>query len=645
MIPPLSEKGTKFAWIFKQNQSPMIHWGFRVLMFGVLLALLLVWGIDSVSVTTFQTYVVGLKPSKTHSDSQVAISHQDLSFTNYASSPTQPPLPILHDPMSLKGLPSKWNKSKSDSMQSYPFGLPMPQQNLGQPHVSISPEVAPEQENLPKIGSVSNENVGEVRVKMESLEWVSAKFEANYTTHLMADWLAPGGEPCKDSKSVNISVPELDTKKNIILSAGEIHEFVFQAVDDQGSFRCSGGDYFETDISGESWKSRPPIKDFGNGTYSFSLQVHQDFAGDYNFTIILLFRLFEGLKISTEKHAFDKVLRVIPIKFKRTSAQLPMIKECKKGDFVKDVWSGRWTRHAKNGSCEISDDGRFRCQEPNFPCQHPWCDGSLGLLESNGWVYSTQCSFKIFNSDEAWNCLSGRWIFWWGDSNHCDTIRNILNFVLGIGNVPVVPRIYDSNVTNPKNPSQVVRFTSIFNGHWNSSSNYQGLNSLSNADYRKLLKGYFSGNVVPDTIIMNSGLHDGIYWPNLRRFVGGADFTAKFWKEVFDSMRERGVVPPVVIYRTTITTGGYARRLAFNPSKMEAFNGVVLDKLRQYGVVEKVIDDFDLTYPWHYDNRCNDGVHYGRAPAKMKWRDGQIGHQYFVDLMLCHVLFNALCSR
>ena len=105
------------------------------------------------------------------------------------------------------------------------------------------------------------------------------------------------------------------------------------------------------------------------------------------------------------------------------------------------------------------------------------------------------------------------------------------------------------------------------------------------------------------------------------------------------------MTPPEVIYRTTVTTGGYARRLAFNPNKMEAFNGVVLDKLRAHGLVDRVIDDFDMTYPWHYDNRCNDGVHYGRAPAKLKWRDGQIGHQYFVDLMLGHVLLNALCTR
>ncbi|PWA40192.1 hypothetical protein CTI12_AA565130 [Artemisia annua] len=73
---------------------------------------------------------------------------------------------------------------------------------------------------------------------------------------------------------------------------------------------------------------------------------------------------------------------------------------------------------------------------------------------------------------------------------------------------------------------------------------------------------------------------------------------------------------------------------------MEAFNGVFVDKLKQFGVIDYIVDHFDMTYPWHYDNRCNDGVHYGRFPAKARWRDDQIGHQYFVDLMLCHVLLN-----
>ncbi|XP_019180524.1 PREDICTED: uncharacterized protein LOC109175663 [Ipomoea nil] len=475
--------------------------------------------------------------------------------------------------------------------------------------------------------------------------WVLAELEDNYSSKLLEGWLTPGGEPCKDSRSVGIRVPGLDDREGLELSTGDIHEFVFQAVDEKGQAHCLGGDYFEIDLSGEKWKSRPPTKDLGNGTYRFHLQVHPDFHGDYNVTIILLFQHYEGMRFSPQRFAFDRVLRVFPVKFTKSRAELPEISQCVRSDLARNVWSGRWTRHAKNDTCLVDNGGRFICQDPSFPCQKPWCHGAMGGLESNGWVYSAHCSFKMFSSEEAWNCLNKKWIFWWGDSNHCDTIRNILHFILDFHDIPDVPRRFDANITNPKDPSQTVRLTSIFNGHPNETGNYHGLYSLANAEYREFLKGYFSGNVVPDTIIMNSGLHDGVYWPSIRAFIKGADYTAAFWSEVIQAVKQRHKVPPKLLYRTTVTTGGYARTLAYNPQKMEAFNGVVLDKLRAYAALDMVIDDFDMTYPWHYDNRCNDGVHYGRAPAKLVWRDGQIGHQYFVDLMLGHVLLNALCSR
>ncbi|KAH1091404.1 hypothetical protein J1N35_018661 [Gossypium stocksii] len=484
-----------------------------------------------------------------------------------------------------------------------------------------------------------------LETKKSSLNWVSAELEDNFTANLLSRWLAEGGEPCKDSKTVEIKIPGLDKDDLVELSAGEIHSFMFQAVDESGNGRCLGGDYFEFDLSGDSWKSRPLVKDFGNGTYSVSLQVHPDFAGDYNLTVILLFRHFQGLKFSPARFAYDKQLRHIKIRFFRTKTQLPELQICQKSDFNRDVWSGRWTRHGKNDGCGISNDGRYRCLAPDFPCRNPWCNGSLGVLESNGWVYSSHCSFRLFTVDSGWDCLKNRWIFFWGDSNHVDTIRNMLNFVLGLPEIKSVPRRFDMNFSNPKDRSQTVRITSIFNGHWNGTQNYLGLDSLKDEGFRNLLKKYFSEDTVPDTIIMNSGLHDGVHWSNIRAFSRGAEYAASFWKDIMESVRRRGLVVPQIIFRSTIATGGYARLLAFNPNKMEAFNGVFLEKLRRAGLVSSVIDNFDLTFSWHFDNRCNDGVHYGRAPLKMKWRDGEIGHQYFVDLMLCHVLLNVLCAR
>ncbi|TKY54049.1 hypothetical protein E2542_SST18455 [Spatholobus suberectus] len=475
--------------------------------------------------------------------------------------------------------------------------------------------------------------------------WVSSELEPNFTSNLIVRWSARGGEPCKDSKTVEIAIPGLNGGEVIELSAGEVHEFGFQALDDSGKPHCLGGDYFEADLSGESWKSRPLVKDFSNGSYSISLQVHPDFDGVYNLTIILLYRHFEGLKFTPWRFSYDRILRNVAIRFYKSSVQLPELQACKASDFGRDVWSGRWTRHGKNDDCPIGNDGRYRCLVPDFPCNAPWCDGSLGILESNGWVYSTHCSFKLYSAESAWNCLKNRWIFFWGDSNHVDTIRNILNFVLDLPEIHSVPRRFDMNFSNPKDPSQTVRITSIFNGHWNETQNYLGLDSLRDEGFQNLLRKYFSEDTIPDTLIMNSGLHDGVHWRNVRAFSVGADYAASFWGDVMKTVKQRGLAWPRVFYRTTVATGGYARTLAFNPNKMEVFNGVLLEKLKQAGVVSGVIDNFDMTFPWHFDNRCNDGVHYGRAPAKMKWRDGQIGHQYFVDLMLAHVLLNALCAR
>ncbi|KAF7837231.1 uncharacterized protein G2W53_005713 [Senna tora] len=483
--------------------------------------------------------------------------------------------------------------------------------------------------------------------KGHRLSWISSELEPNLTSNLLARWsVRGGGEPCIDSKTVEIAIPGLDNGEVIGLSAGDVHEFRFQALDDSAKFRCSGGDFFETDLSGESWKSRPLVKDFNNGSYSISLQVHPDFHGVYNLTITLLYRHFEGLKFTPWRFAYDRVLRNFVIRFYKSSSALPELETCKASDFTRDVWNGRWTRHGKNDDCKIGNDGRYRCLAPDFPCKPPWCYGSLGNLESNGWVYSSHCSFKLFSADSAWNCLKNRWIFFWGDSNHVDTIRNILNFILDLPRIRSVPRRFDMNFSNPKDPSQTVRITSIFNGHWNETQNYLGLDSLRDEGFQNLLKKYFSEATVPDTMIMNSGLHDGVHWRNLRAFSGGAEYAASFWADVMKSVRQRGLVWPKVFYRATIATGGYARSLAFNPNKMEVYNHVLLEKLKQAGVVSGgVIDNFDMTFPWHFDNRCNDGVHYGRAPAKMKWRDGQIGHQYFVDLMLAQVLLNAICAE
>ncbi|CAH2042671.1 unnamed protein product, partial [Thlaspi arvense] len=581
-------------WVFRSN--PMVQRGFKALTLSFFLGILIVWGIDGWSFNSFHKEFVLLKFTNTRNRTQaqfthrnqgnfspyIALVHPNLSFhENFTHNPenltqTQKNSSeiLTHNPENL----TQTQKNSSQLPNRNPENLTQTQKKSSQIPI-IPANVTSFSKSFPTHSSV---NLTEPpTLAKASPEWISSELEPNYTSKLLADWLAPGGSPCRDSKTVEISVPKLDGLDRVQLSTGDIHEFVFQALDESGKPRCSGGDYFETDLSGVAWKSRPPVKDWGNGTYSLSLQIHQDFAGDYNLT----------------RFAFDKELRKFPIKFFKSKTLLPEMAACKKSDFRRDVWTGRWTRHGENPSCSIDREGRFRCFAPAYPCKTPWCYGPLGSLESNGWTYSTHCSFKLFSGEEAWKCLNGRWFFFWGDSNHCDTIRNILNFILDLRDIKTVPRIFDMNITNPKNPSQVFRITSIFNGHQNETGNYQGLNSLKDDGYRELLKGYFSGKTVPDTVVMNSGLHDGVFWQNIRRFADGAERAAAFWAEVFEEVRRRGLAAPEVIYRSTVATGGYARRLAFNPSKMEAFNGVLLEKLRRRGVVGWVVDHFDMTYP------------------------------------------------
>jgi len=158
-----------------------------------------------------------------------------------------------------------------------------------------------------------------------------------------------------------------------------------------------------------------------------------------------------------------------------------------------------------------------------------------------------------------------------------------------------------------------------------------------------LLKSFFNGSTVPDTIVFNSGLHDA-GWRQPSKYAFLIDQTVSFWKDVIEGSKKRGFNVPNFIFRSTVTTAGkFLRYFGSNPSKMEVTNAILLDKLKAAGLVTAVIDYFDMTWAWHFDLRSSDGLHYGRFPSKSKWKDGQIGHQYFVDLMLGHVILNAIC--
>lgn len=284
----------------------------------------------------------------------------------------------------------------------------------------------------------------------------------------------------------------------------------------------------------------------------------------------------------------------------------------------------------------------------------------MGLLESNGWVYSAHCKFKIFTKEEAWGCLNGRWLFFWGDSNNEDTVRNLLNFVLGfpLKDVNHFRRWFNGTFHHPEKPEYSVTITKIFNGHAEELGNLAGLSSLLNELYRALLTSYFNGTRAPDTMVMNSGLHDAHFYKEASEFAQeGVDYAIAFWNSLWEHSL------PAVVYRTTVASAGkpndesgHARDGLPNPHKMEIYNRIFVEKLQQAPHLHtrslKIVDAFDMTFPFHYDLNHTDGVHYGREPSKTPWpwrpkleysKATQLGHQYFVDLMLVHTLLNAIC--
>lgn len=253
--------------------------------------------------------------------------------------------------------------------------------------------------------------------------------------------------------------------------------------------------------------------------------------------------------------------------------------------------------------------------------------------------------------------MNNRWLFFWGDSNNEDTVRNLLNFVLEfpLEDVFRMRRWFNGTFARPGNANQSVTITKIFNGHAEELGNLNGLSSLQSKSYRELLVSFWNETQFPDTMVMNSGLHDAHFYRTAREFAEGVDYAVQFWNSLWQKTN------PAVVYRTTITSAGYSKSDAGhardglpNPHKMEIYNRIFVEKMQKEAIIErlKVVDAFDLTFPWHYDLNHTDGVHYGREPSKSPWpwrppkeawKSPQIGHQYFVDLMLVHILLNAVC--
>ncbi|OAE27190.1 hypothetical protein AXG93_4009s1210 [Marchantia polymorpha subsp. ruderalis] len=474
-----------------------------------------------------------------------------------------------------------------------------------------------------------------------SLRWVQyPTMDTNETEQLMDRWRALESNECHGVGTGSIRLlgpvgPVASRNGSVAdtmrLVAGPAHEIVWESIGDDGRRRCVGGDFFEADLSGPRWKSRPPVLDHDDGTYTMTVQVHPEFAGArFHLNVTLLFDNLHGLALRPKSRARLTQVLSLTIDYVRpppppstgkpwtSPVGLPELKLCTRADFGRKHWAGRWTRDDEF-ECPIDEAGRYDCLDPELDCPRPWCRGPVAKLESSGWVYSAHCAFRIFRAEEAWRCLNGTWIFAWGDSNMIDSIGNLLRFVLGLNDTPArLDRRMDRVFRWPSDERLSVRITSVFNGSHNVSKNWEGLFSLHDEDYRSYLRSFFADGKLPDFMIMNSGQHDGLYWRSADSFlIDGVQHALRFWKEIWQGMGSSKL--PHLIYRTTVASAGRHRPEPNNPEKMEFYNHLIVDQLMRLDLPNlHIVDSYDPTFPWHYGNRHSDGVHYGRTPSKSK---------------------------
>ncbi|MCO5546896.1 hypothetical protein L7F22_000333 [Adiantum nelumboides] len=490
-------------------------------------------------------------------------------------------------------------------------------------------------------------------------------------------------------RALTVDLPENCSESKLLrLHIGHPFSFRLVSVSENGTQRCTGGDFYETQLAGTHWMSRPPVVDMGDGTYSVTIFVDEYFPGMYEFKAVLLFDNMHGLDFDPRKWGLRKEVLYLQVEMMglpaiphmpydmpywsakpesvltRETGQMEIARLASGlqhrnicGDAGGGDGTGRWTRMWYNHSCEADKEGRYN------GCLNEKHAGKVSLLESNGWIYSrSTCSFMIWDKKQAWQCLQGRWLLFWGDSNLQDSISNLLFFILGFPKRPRMGRILHKLYTNPLNSSQSLLISLLFNGHYDESKNGRGLASLYNASYcLRLRRLYLSGcnnSFGPDAVIITSGLHDAEHFRTVRDFSAAVDFAADFWRRLIyegadaeKTNASKGRLSPTVVLRTAVAPAGGARTKdkQANPHKMEVFNAIMVEKfsreLGRQGVVVHVLDAYDATFPFHFDHNHSDGLHYGREPKSQLSPWFGRPHHYFVDNMLNHMLLNCLCSH
>ena len=305
------------------------------------------------------------------------------------------------------------------------------------------------------------------------------------------------------------------------------------------------------------------------------------------------------------------------------------------GDFSADAWDGYWARSTCPGPF-CGGAGRHSAASQGEPEQ----EANAGPIAF--WIYRTWvCFFDVFSVSDAQQCLAGKkWVFSM-DSNGPHSIHSLLVPILNATEMPLDSRgfrhiaeyTHNATFTAPREGSFCIVLT--YNGHANLDSWHDGLSTVFSpvfVERHSAAVASFNRAAVQLTVI-NSGLHDlaGKFEP--------ADFAAilpealDVYDRISSTAAKPGHGPTLRVWRTTITPAGVVRTRAGTPQTVEILNAITAQVVRARKDPEwLIVDDFDMTFPWSFDNRFSDGGHYG-VP----------GSANFVDQMLLHVYLTLVC--
>ena len=480
---------------------------------------------------------------------------------------------------------------------------------------------------------------------------------------------------------------------------GATQTFTIVSLDDAGVPMSLGGDWFVVFFVGPRYRSRPSTVDNGDGSYTVTLRVPNDvmFVDSYTLSIKLEWSALGGLmslhdiyngpmwQFSLIQREVTMVLTVVAnpdecgLEDSRPAGTPPFLNAAMSSpsadtfvpcahnhDFTSFVpWGGHWLRLV-NGA----------------PCAPPYCSGNAsGLFAAQvsprgdwrGWVYRLPgCYFHLPTVNDTRTCFAGKWVHMLGDSNHPDTVRNLVGRWFQAG--------YDPNGITSRTFSVRTawgRWTNFYNGHENGDKSGQGWGAFHYQSFISALNLSFAGPKFPNAVIVNSGLHDGLRNPTefrLKNFTDDLEMGLRLllkpgllgpappspgprFVDVHNSSFgiERATgrlvksVPPIALWRSTVTPVHHAGSddQLINSQRISLINALSSEKLaptRRF----LFADAFDVSWAWSVSYNHSDGVHYGKAPWSRVRPYGNyplLNQTQFVDEMVAVVLLNAFCGK